>query len=33
VLWVLYFTYSSNRISLTLPAILELLALGAVTAI
>ncbi len=33
VLWVLYFTYSSNRISLTLPAILELLAMGAVTAI
>jgi drug/metabolite transporter (DMT)-like permease len=33
VLWALYFTYSSTRINLTWPAITELLAMGAVTAI
>jgi drug/metabolite transporter (DMT)-like permease len=33
VLWALYFMYSSTRISLTWPAITELLAMGAITAI
>ncbi|MGV8926015.1 MAG: aromatic amino acid DMT transporter YddG [Ewingella sp.] len=33
VLWVLYFMYSSTRINLTWPAVTELLAMGAITAI